>query len=53
MNDLKNILIIGVEEIRFVDIINMLLNFEIKEVVVILMKKLEKKGRFLYELNVL
>ncbi|KAM5242082.1 intermembrane lipid transfer protein VPS13C isoform 2-T2 [Hipposideros larvatus] len=43
----------GVEEIRSVDIINMLLNFEIKEVVITLMKKAEKKGRPLYELNVL
>ncbi|XP_074183747.1 intermembrane lipid transfer protein VPS13C [Rhinolophus sinicus] len=42
----------GVEEIRSVDIINMLLNFEIKEVVITLMKKAEKKGRPLYELNV-
>ncbi|XP_036860152.2 intermembrane lipid transfer protein VPS13C isoform X2 [Manis javanica] len=43
----------GGEEIRSVDIINMLLNFEIKEVVITLMKKAEKKGRPLHELNVL
>ncbi|ELW71324.1 Vacuolar protein sorting-associated protein 13C [Tupaia chinensis] len=43
----------GVEEIRPVDIVNMLLNFEIKEVVVTLMKTAEKKGRPLHELNVL
>ncbi|XP_024894514.1 vacuolar protein sorting-associated protein 13C [Pteropus alecto] len=43
----------GVEEIRSVDIINVLLNFEIKEVVITLMKKAEKKGRPLHELNVL
>ncbi|EPQ04529.1 Vacuolar protein sorting-associated protein 13C [Myotis brandtii] len=43
----------GVEEIRSVDIVNVLLNFEIKEVVVTLMKKAEKKGRPLHELNVL
>ncbi|XP_036909925.1 vacuolar protein sorting-associated protein 13C isoform X2 [Sturnira hondurensis] len=36
-----------------VDIINVLLNFEIKEVVITLMKKAEKKGRPLHELNVL
>ncbi|KAM5178815.1 intermembrane lipid transfer protein VPS13C isoform 1-T1 [Callospermophilus lateralis] len=43
----------GMEEIRSVDIINILLNFEIKEVVVTLMKKAEKKGRPFHELNVL
>ncbi|XP_004421707.1 PREDICTED: vacuolar protein sorting-associated protein 13C isoform X2 [Ceratotherium simum simum] len=43
----------GVGEIRSVDIINMLLNFEIKEVVVTLMKKAEKKGKPIHELNVL
>ncbi|EHH63124.1 Vacuolar protein sorting-associated protein 13C [Macaca fascicularis] len=53
MHDSKNTLTTGVEEIRSVDIINMLLNFEIKEVVVTLMKKSEKKGRPLHELNVL
>ncbi|XP_077603856.1 intermembrane lipid transfer protein VPS13C isoform X1 [Crocuta crocuta] len=46
-------LIAGVEEMRSVDIINMLLNFEIKEVVITLMKKAEKKGTPLHELNVL
>nr|XP_058150275.1 intermembrane lipid transfer protein VPS13C isoform X1 [Dasypus novemcinctus] len=43
----------GVEEIRSVDIINLLLTFEIKEVVITLMKKAEKVGRPLHELNVL
>ncbi|XP_057578649.1 intermembrane lipid transfer protein VPS13C isoform X2 [Hippopotamus amphibius kiboko] len=43
----------GAEEIRSVDIINMLLKFEIKEVVITLMEKAEKKGRPLHELNVL
>uniref|UniRef100_A0A8C6BAR6 Vacuolar protein sorting 13 homolog C n=1 Tax=Monodon monoceros TaxID=40151 RepID=A0A8C6BAR6_MONMO len=43
----------GVEAIRSVDIINMLLKFEIKEVVITLMEKAEKKGRPLCELNVL
>ncbi|XP_058914527.1 intermembrane lipid transfer protein VPS13C isoform X3 [Kogia breviceps] len=43
----------GVEEIRSIDIINMLLKFEIKEVVITLMEKAEKKGRPLHELNVL
>ncbi|KAM9713499.1 intermembrane lipid transfer protein VPS13C isoform 1-T1 [Dama dama] len=43
----------GVEEIKSVDIINMLLNFEVKEVVITLMEKAEKKGRPLHELNVL
>ncbi|XP_032336935.1 vacuolar protein sorting-associated protein 13C isoform X2 [Camelus ferus] len=43
----------GVEEIRSVDIINMLLKFEIKEVVITLMEKAEKKGRPLHELSVL
>ncbi|XP_076984207.1 intermembrane lipid transfer protein VPS13C isoform X2 [Tamandua tetradactyla] len=42
----------GVEEIRSVDIVNLLLNFEIKEVVITLMKKEGKKGRPLHELNV-
>ncbi|XP_039076242.1 vacuolar protein sorting-associated protein 13C isoform X3 [Hyaena hyaena] len=46
-------LIAGVEEMRSVDIINVLLNFEIKEVVITLMKKAEKKGTPLHELNVL
>ncbi|VFV25882.1 vacuolar protein sorting-associated [Lynx pardinus] len=46
-------LIAGAEEMRSVDIINMLLNFEIKEVAITLMKKTEKKGRPLHELNVL
>ncbi|XP_026374399.2 intermembrane lipid transfer protein VPS13C isoform X1 [Ursus arctos] len=45
--------IAGVEEMRSVDIINVLLKFEIKEVVITLMKKAEKKGRPLHELNVL
>ncbi|XP_040348798.1 intermembrane lipid transfer protein VPS13C isoform X2 [Herpailurus yagouaroundi] len=49
----QGILIAGAEEMRSVDIINMLLNFEIKEVVITLMKKAEKKGRPLHELNVL
>ncbi|XP_009427537.4 intermembrane lipid transfer protein VPS13C isoform X5 [Pan troglodytes] len=53
VHDSKNSLTTGVEEIRSVDIINMLLNFEIKEVVVTLMKTSEKKGRPLHELNVL
>lgn len=43
----------GVEEIKSVDIINILLNFEIKEVVITLMRKAEKKVRPLHELNVL
>ncbi|XP_021566120.1 vacuolar protein sorting-associated protein 13C, partial [Carlito syrichta] len=43
----------GVEEFRSVDIINMLLNFEIKEVVVTLMKKTGAKGRPLHDLSVL
>ncbi|XP_037689727.1 vacuolar protein sorting-associated protein 13C isoform X2 [Choloepus didactylus] len=43
----------GVEEIRSVDIINLLLNFEIKEVVITLMKKAEEKGKPLHELSVL
>ncbi|KAM7158322.1 intermembrane lipid transfer protein VPS13C isoform 2-T2 [Molossus nigricans] len=43
----------GVEEIRSLDIINVLLNFEIKEVAITLMKKAEKKGRPVHELNVL
>ncbi|VCX31363.1 unnamed protein product, partial [Gulo gulo] len=43
----------GVEEMRSIDIINVLLNFEIKEVVITLMKKAEKKGRPLHELNIL
>ncbi|XP_007956453.1 vacuolar protein sorting-associated protein 13C [Orycteropus afer afer] len=43
----------GVEEIRSVDIITMLLNFEIREVMVTLMKKGEKKGKPVHELNVL
>uniref|UniRef100_A0A8C0XNN3 Vacuolar protein sorting 13 homolog C n=2 Tax=Castor canadensis TaxID=51338 RepID=A0A8C0XNN3_CASCN len=42
-----------VGEIRSVDIINILLNFEIKEVVVTLMKTAEKKGRPIHELNIL
>uniref|UniRef100_A0A8I5ZMR7 Vacuolar protein sorting 13 homolog C n=1 Tax=Rattus norvegicus TaxID=10116 RepID=A0A8I5ZMR7_RAT len=42
-----------VEETRPVDIINVLLNFEIKEVVVTLMKKAEKKGNPLHELKIL
>ncbi|GAB1294389.1 Vacuolar protein sorting-associated protein 13C [Apodemus speciosus] len=42
-----------VEETRPVDIINVLLNFEIKEVVVTLMKKAEKKGSPLHELKIL
>ncbi|XP_023568424.1 vacuolar protein sorting-associated protein 13C [Octodon degus] len=41
------------EEIRSVDIINVLLNFEIKEVVVTLMRKAGKAGRPLLVLNVL
>uniref|UniRef100_A0A2K6JWX2 Vacuolar protein sorting 13 homolog C n=1 Tax=Rhinopithecus bieti TaxID=61621 RepID=A0A2K6JWX2_RHIBE len=53
IHDSNNTSAAGVEEIRSVDIINMLLNFEIKEVVVTLMKKSEKKGRPLHELNVL
>ncbi|XP_075387538.1 intermembrane lipid transfer protein VPS13C isoform X2 [Tenrec ecaudatus] len=43
----------GVEEFNSIDTISMLLNFEIKEVVLTLMKKAEKKGRPLHELNVL
>uniref|UniRef100_A0A8D1TM35 Vacuolar protein sorting 13 homolog C n=1 Tax=Sus scrofa TaxID=9823 RepID=A0A8D1TM35_PIG len=43
----------GEEEIRSVDIVNMLLKFEIKEVVITLMEKAEKKGKLLHELNVL
>ncbi|KAM7337360.1 hypothetical protein ACRRTK_003479 [Alexandromys fortis] len=42
-----------VEETRSLDIINVLLNFEIKEVMVTLMKKAEKKGTPLHELKVL
>ncbi|XP_055453879.1 intermembrane lipid transfer protein VPS13C isoform X3 [Psammomys obesus] len=42
-----------VEETRSIDIINVLLHFEIKEVVVTLMKKAEKKGRPLHELKIL
>ncbi|XP_069851362.1 intermembrane lipid transfer protein VPS13C isoform X3 [Dipodomys merriami] len=42
-----------VGEIRSVDIVNILLNFEVKEVVVTLMKSAEKKGRPIYELNIL
>ncbi|XP_007638289.1 vacuolar protein sorting-associated protein 13C isoform X1 [Cricetulus griseus] len=42
-----------VEETRSIDIINVLLNFEIKEVVVTLMKKAEKKGTPLHELKIL
>ncbi|XP_051053816.1 intermembrane lipid transfer protein VPS13C isoform X2 [Phodopus roborovskii] len=42
-----------VEETRSIDIINVLLNFEIKEVVVTLMKKSEKKGTPLHELKIL
>nr|XP_004662570.2 vacuolar protein sorting-associated protein 13C isoform X1 [Jaculus jaculus] len=43
----------GVEEIRSVDIINVLLKFEIKEVVLTLMKKAEKQGTPLHELSIL
>uniref|UniRef100_A0A8C4PJ18 Vacuolar protein sorting 13 homolog C n=1 Tax=Equus asinus asinus TaxID=83772 RepID=A0A8C4PJ18_EQUAS len=50
---LQSTLTAGVEEIKSVDIINMVLNFEIKEVVITLMKKAEKKGRPIHELNVL
>ncbi|XP_057624264.1 intermembrane lipid transfer protein VPS13C isoform X2 [Chionomys nivalis] len=42
-----------VEETRSIDIINVLLNFEIKEVMVTLMKKAEKKGTPLHELKIL
>ncbi|XP_038177687.1 vacuolar protein sorting-associated protein 13C [Arvicola amphibius] len=42
-----------VEETRPIDIINVLLNFEIKEVMVTLMKKAEKKGTPLHELKIL
>ncbi|XP_028627194.1 vacuolar protein sorting-associated protein 13C [Grammomys surdaster] len=42
-----------VEEARPVDVINVLLKFEIKEVVVTLMKKAEKKGSPLHELKIL
>ncbi|XP_004374680.1 intermembrane lipid transfer protein VPS13C isoform X1 [Trichechus manatus latirostris] len=49
----QDTLTVGVEEVRSVDIINVLLNFEIREVVVTLMKKAEKKGKPLHELNVL
>ncbi|XP_012972859.1 vacuolar protein sorting-associated protein 13C isoform X2 [Mesocricetus auratus] len=42
-----------VEETRSIDVINVLLNFEIKEVVVTLMKKAEKKGTPLHELKIL
>ncbi|XP_063099462.1 intermembrane lipid transfer protein VPS13C isoform X5 [Cavia porcellus] len=41
------------EEIRSVNIVNVLLNFEIKEVMVMLMKKAEKSGRPVHELSVL
>ncbi|XP_054543722.1 intermembrane lipid transfer protein VPS13C isoform X2 [Talpa occidentalis] len=51
--DSQGTLTAGVEEIRSVDIINILLNFEIKEVVITLMKKAEKRGRPLHELNIL
>ncbi|XP_054974528.1 intermembrane lipid transfer protein VPS13C isoform X2 [Sorex araneus] len=43
----------GVEEVKSVDIINILLNFEIKVVVLTLMRKAEGKGRPVHELNVL
>ncbi|XP_049761829.1 intermembrane lipid transfer protein VPS13C isoform X1 [Elephas maximus indicus] len=49
----QNALTAGVEEIRPMDIISVLLNFEIREVVVTLMKKAENKGKPLHELNVL
>nr|XP_051678303.1 intermembrane lipid transfer protein VPS13C isoform X2 [Oryctolagus cuniculus] len=49
----QDTLIVGMEAMRSVDIVNILLNFEIKEVVVTLVKKTEKKGRPLHELNVL
>ncbi|XP_051012690.1 intermembrane lipid transfer protein VPS13C [Acomys russatus] len=42
-----------VEETRSLDVINVLLNFEIKEVVVTLIKKAERKGRPLHELKIL
>ncbi|XP_041535269.1 vacuolar protein sorting-associated protein 13C isoform X2 [Microtus oregoni] len=42
-----------VGETRSLDIINVLLNFEIKEVMVTLMKKAEKKGTPLHELKIL
>ncbi|XP_075821480.1 intermembrane lipid transfer protein VPS13C isoform X1 [Microtus pennsylvanicus] len=42
-----------VGETRSLDIINVLLNFEIKEVMVTLMKKAEKKGRPLHEMKIL
>ncbi|CAO2634463.1 Intermembrane lipid transfer protein VPS13C [Lemmus lemmus] len=42
-----------VEETGSKDIINVLLNFEIKEVMVTLMKKAEKKGTPLHELKIL
>nr|XP_004999149.2 vacuolar protein sorting-associated protein 13C-like [Cavia porcellus] len=41
------------EEIRSVNIVNVLLNFEIKEVMVMLMKKAEKSGRPVHEFSVL
>ncbi|XP_040825491.1 vacuolar protein sorting-associated protein 13C isoform X2 [Ochotona curzoniae] len=43
----------GMAEMRPADIVSMLLNFEVKEVVITLMKKAETKGRPLHELNVL
>ncbi|XP_006899704.1 PREDICTED: vacuolar protein sorting-associated protein 13C isoform X1 [Elephantulus edwardii] len=49
----QDALTVDMEEIRPVDIITLLLNFEIKEVMVTLMKEAEKKGKPLHELNVL
>ncbi|XP_027707786.1 vacuolar protein sorting-associated protein 13C [Vombatus ursinus] len=49
----QEILPTGVEEIVPEDVTNVLLNFEIKEVLVTLMKKSEKKTKPLHELNVL
>ncbi|KAM5292524.1 intermembrane lipid transfer protein VPS13C [Ctenodactylus gundi] len=43
----------GLQEASSVDVINILLSFEIKEVVVTLMKKAEKQGRPLHALNIL
>ncbi|KAG8507019.1 Vacuolar protein sorting-associated protein 13C, partial [Galemys pyrenaicus] len=51
--DSRGTLTAGVEEIRSVEIINIQLNFEIKEVVIMLMKKAEKRGRPLHEFNIL
>ncbi|XP_043837889.1 vacuolar protein sorting-associated protein 13C [Dromiciops gliroides] len=49
----QDILRTGIEEIVPEDVTNVLLKFEIKEVLVTLMKKSEKKAKPLHELNVL